>query len=101
MLCLAQAGAVAEQRAAQEERLQAWLPVMHAQIKKTKGKEKKSFTMVRSPCHIPDCLQLLVPGWYALLNGVCMFAIYNLHWGCRAADGPVYVYYGDGMKPRE
>lgn len=53
-----QAGAVAEQRAAQMERLQAWLPVMHAQIKKTKGKEKKSFTMVRSPRHSPDCLHL-------------------------------------------
>ena len=36
-----------ESRAAQLERLESWLPIMSAQVKKTKGKEGKKFVMVR------------------------------------------------------
>ena len=47
-----------EARAAQLERLESWLPIMSAQVKKTKGKEGKKFVMVRDPlCPLPaTCL---------------------------------------------
>ena len=44
MLSGPQAEAETENRKAQMERLEAWLPVMQAQIKKTKGKDKKRAT---------------------------------------------------------
>ena len=63
MLSYSQAEADTENRKAQMERLEAWLPVMQAQIKKTKGKDKKSFTMVRA---LPD--KSLCIGAYALVR---------------------------------
>lgn len=69
MLSGSQAEVATENRKAQMERLEAWLPVMQAQIKKTKGKDKKSFTMVS---RVPDMSHCIVA--YALAR--CLSGCY-------------------------